>query len=131
MDPKSIKVRGGKQLNYEKPVRVYRNLRRHCYSIKQGGRVVAYADTILLNNPNFLVSESGRQRVLREGRKNVHAYIEGLITFTPFKGYMSLNWRPLTYNPYEHTAFVDGPTQTKVITAQQVLMTPNGVLYYE
>ena len=63
-------------------VRVYYNLNRAVWSIKamEGefkGRVIGYADAVVLSNAHTVVSEAGRQRVLRERRKNVHAYIEG------------------------------------------------------
>jgi hypothetical protein len=57
---------------------VYWNLHRKCWSVRaeQGpdkGRVIAHTDHLTLANVQFRVSEAGRQRVLREGRKNVHA----------------------------------------------------------
>lgn len=61
----------------KKPVKVYRNLHRKCYSIMQGGLVVAYATQLCLADVTFVVNEAGRQRVLRTGRKNVHAFAIG------------------------------------------------------
>jgi hypothetical protein len=62
-------------------VRVYRNLTRGDFSVqgKVNGswKVIDHVDKITLRNPRFLVSESGRRRVVRERRKNVHAKIEG------------------------------------------------------
>lgn len=43
------------------------------------GRVVAHAKGVALDDARTIVSQAGRERVLREGRKNVHAYIEGYI----------------------------------------------------
>ena len=70
----------GRTLDESKPVHVYRNLgnaAKERYSIRQGGLVVGHTDEITLTDCEFKVSEAGRQRVLREGRKNVHAYIKG------------------------------------------------------
>tara|TARA_S200002703_G_C3749674_1_gene230631 strand:+ start:110 stop:523 length:414 start_codon:yes stop_codon:yes gene_type:complete len=56
----------------------YRNLHTGRWSLKalnggHKGLVVMHADAIVLNDGSFRVSEVGRQRVLRERRKNVHA----------------------------------------------------------
>lgn len=64
--------------------RVYRNLNADCWSIKdfQCGsptynRVIAHAKEVRLEKAKFVVSDSGFQRVHKEGRKNVHAFVEG------------------------------------------------------
>lgn len=63
-------------------VDVYRNLRPGggppCYSIRgPRGRVIGHATAVELRDPVPFVSALGRARVLREGRKNVHAWIRG------------------------------------------------------
>lgn len=64
-------------------VKVYFNLHKHCFSVvslEKGdsyGKVVAHVSEIMLSEVKFKVSEAGRQRVLREKRKNVHAYCVG------------------------------------------------------
>ena len=63
-------------------VRVYYNLHKSCWSIKahEGilkGRVIAHADGVKLRDARTVVSQAGRERVIREGKKNVHAFIEG------------------------------------------------------
>jgi hypothetical protein len=62
-------------------VRVFRNLTRKCYSIqaKVGAswRTVAHADAVLVEPAELKVSEAGRQRGLRLGRKQVHAWVHG------------------------------------------------------
>ena len=63
---------------------VYFNLHRKCWSIKalEGaarGRVVAHATSVRLDCVEFRVSEAGRQRVIREQRKNVHAGAVGVL----------------------------------------------------
>lgn len=65
-------------------VRVYYNLNRDVWSIKamEGefkGKVIGYAGSVHLKDAKTIVSAAGRQRVLREKRKNVHAYIEGTL----------------------------------------------------
>ena len=66
-------------------VRVYRNLARDSYSVMamegpDKGRVVAWAKEVFLDDVKFVVRESGRQRVLNERRKNVHAFVDGKLT---------------------------------------------------
>lgn len=77
MTPKSYK---GRRVNYNKEVKVYRNLTRKpgvWYSIVQNGKVVAHSEFVLLFDVKFEVNEAGRQRMLKSGHKNVHAYAVG------------------------------------------------------
>ena len=89
---------------------VYYNLHKHVWSVKalegpDKGRVIARSDFVLLANPVGKVSEAGRQRVLREGRKNVHAGIVGrLLALEPHAPLASP--RPVTYNPKKYQSFV-------------------------
>lgn len=59
---------------------VYRNLNKPKYfSMKQAGgalkgKVSGYAQSIVVKNPRFKISEASRQRVLRSNR-NVHSYL--------------------------------------------------------
>jgi hypothetical protein len=53
---------------------VYRNLNQKCWSVKHRGLVVAHTPTAFMWDVEFQVNEAGRQRVIREGVKNVHAY---------------------------------------------------------
>ncbi len=59
------------------PVRVFKNLKYGCYSIMQRGVIRASAKQVRLSDVEFRVRESGRQRMLRERRKNVHAFAVG------------------------------------------------------
>lgn len=81
--------------------KVYFNLNKKCFSLQQKGLVVGYRDTVCLKNCVFKVSEAGRQRVLRQKRKNVHAYVIGeLVEDSNFIG------EEVTYNPYLYKNFV-------------------------
>ena len=44
------------KIDYSKPVRVYKNLNKGCWSIQQNGLVKAYSDEINLFNCKFLVN---------------------------------------------------------------------------
>lgn len=90
-------------LDSAKPVKVYWNLHRKCFSIQQNGLVVGHTDVVRLVDVTFKVSEAGRQRVIKEKRKNVHAYMIGTLSKIPFRIVAS---HSLTYNPYKKGAFV-------------------------
>lgn len=64
------------------PVSVYRNLNSDCWSVRMNsaihGNLVQYhCQELLMVTPKFDVNENGRMRVLREKRKNVHAFVHG------------------------------------------------------
>ncbi len=94
---------------------VYFNLHKRLFSIKalegeRKGRVIAHMSLLALENPKFKVSKAGRERVLREGRKNVHAGVVG--DFNPTKLFAeNVTWEPVRYNPYLFDSFVDDNKQ--------------------
>lgn len=53
---------------------IYRNLNKGGFSVKHRGKVVAVRDKLLAYGVEFRVSAAGRERSLREGQRNVHAY---------------------------------------------------------
>jgi len=94
-------------LDESKPVHVYRNLggvSRARYSVRQSGLVIGHCWEVYLKDCVFRVSEAGRKRVLKEGRKNVHAYVKGFIS-PPVEGYPDSDWLQFRYNPYLCGAF--------------------------
>jgi hypothetical protein len=123
---------------------VYRNLHQQVWSIKalegnHKGRVIAHAPFVQLSGKiQFKVSESGRQRVIREKRKNVHAGIVGklLVTAGATVRYsdvrvidhgeppsleqtldiatMDNGFTEVTYNPYKYNSFVVKSTEAPV-----------------
>tara|TARA_Y100001973_G_scaffold83191_1_gene123205 strand:- start:1018 stop:1302 length:285 start_codon:yes stop_codon:yes gene_type:complete len=56
---------------------------KHLFSGGNGGRkkgrVISHEDSIHLEDVSFKVSESGRQGVLRDRVKNIHAYVVGTL----------------------------------------------------
>ena len=94
-------------------VYVYYNLHTHKWSIKalegkNKGRVIAHVDAVQLRDAKGKVSEAGRQRVIQEQRKNVHAGIEGHIV--SFDEMLPLGYS-VTYNPYKYSTFVSKETE--------------------
>ena len=92
-------------------VKVYFNLHKKLFSVvaMEGlnkGRVVKHVDEIEIARPTFKVSQAGRKRVLKEKRKNVHAYVVGWECKLK-KGYSKTLTNSVTYNPYLHSSFVN------------------------
>jgi len=102
-------------------VRVYYNLHKHTFSIQHwvDGRwlVRDYADTVRLTDVTFRVSEAGRQRVIREGRKNVHAFVVGTLTDT-----VTDTPHRVTYNPFKAPTFVRASNGEQVTEATAALL---------
>jgi hypothetical protein len=90
---------------------VYFNLHKKVFSVKalegaNKGRVVAHTDKLTLTDVTFKVSEAGRQRVLRERKKNVHAGVTGQWDGTLDAAIAAENDISVTYNPYVYDSFV-------------------------
>jgi len=108
-------------------VKVYYNLHKKCYSIvslekENYGKVIKHENCVPLFDAQFKVSEKGRQRVLREQKKNVHAYVVGtwVSEFVP-----RLPIKVATYNPYKYSSFVDAHSKKPLAKASQVLLSKN------
>ena len=86
-----------------KVVRIYRNLRNGKLSVQQGGIVVCHTKHIVLRDAKFTVGQKGRERVLREKQKNVHAFISGYAVDPKTTWYNKLyyEWDKVYYNPYK------------------------------
>ncbi|MFT5724488.1 MAG: hypothetical protein ACI9JN_001607 [Bacteroidia bacterium] len=92
----------------EDAILVYRNLNKPKYfSMKQAGgalkgKVSGYAQSIVVKNPCFKISEASRQRVLRTNR-NVHSYVTGEFV-DAFDGQPDISaltdYVRVTYSPY-------------------------------
>lgn len=102
---------------------VYWNLHRKLWSIKalegpQRGRVIGHSPVVKLTEVTPKVSQKGRQRVLREQKKNVHAGIVGNLLegpqahTRPQGDLVASGWREVTYNPYKYSEFVHKDNET-------------------
>ena len=101
---------------------VYRNLKHGkqstpLYSVMHKGKVIARKHRVLLSGVKFIVRESGRQRVLKEKRKNVHAFVVGDLVGKEGAFGIDENGPDLPcqvrYNPYDRGDFVYGKTAVK------------------
>lgn len=112
------------ELHGGKPVQIYFNLHKKCYSVRcMKTRLVlahlAQDSNILLQDVKYKVSEAGRQRVLREGRKNVHAFVQGIIA--PYIGY-KMEMIQAEYNPKKAATFTQYETGKPILTSECVLL---------
>jgi hypothetical protein len=104
-------------------VEVYFNLHKKTFSVRsaKSGKVLLHTDEVHIENPKFVVRQSGRNRVLSEGRKNVHAFVRGDATFFRYTNRPMLD--TLTYNPYKYASFVDKQTEEPVYEASRAWLT--------
>lgn len=102
------KLKYERELKYGERVRVYRNLNNGLISVmNMQGQVVAHVSQILLWEASFNVRKAGREKVLREQRKNVHAFVTGSV-FTSMKDILvPFNGQRVIYNPYRFDSFVE------------------------
>mgnify|MGYP000909682261 CR=1 FL=1 len=109
---------------------VYWNLHQHRYSIlnRKTSRVEDHQPTIYLAEARFVVREAGREKVLKEKRKNVHAFVRGELCSEGFWkqdlpdcGFGDDNAEFLVrYDPYLAPFFFDAETKREVTSAYRV-----------
>ena len=86
-------------------VEIYFNLHKKVFSMRHKGKVIAHVCNAMLKDVTYVVQPAGRARVLREGKKNVHAFARGeLIERLPVVNYRG---NLAKYNPYKAATFVD------------------------
>ena len=86
-------------------VEVYRNLRKRCWSIRHKGKVIAHEDGLVVWDCELVSQPAGRERVRREKRKNVHAFIRGE-WYGPKSSTEDITGYKITYNPYTDDTFM-------------------------
>ena len=87
-------------------VRVYYNLHRKCFSVQdyKTGLVIKHTHRLFLTNAMFVVRKSGNERVKSEGKKNVHAFVNGIVVNRSTKIDNEFCF-PVRYNPYQMDYF--------------------------
>lgn len=121
--------------NFLRGFKIYFNLHKKCFSIlawdldKKGWRLYSHEDSIEVSNAKMKISEIGRQRVIKEKRKNVHAFVyaEKIKTTCP-TAKIKYNNR-CSYNPYKHGFFYDALTEKPIMKLDKALMHSAGILY--
>lgn len=85
----------------------YRNLNRKgvVWSIKdcKTNRVIDRAHEVYFEDVELKVSQAGRERVVKEQRKNVHAGVKGIRIFAVKN---NIQWLKASYNPYKNQSFI-------------------------
>ena len=109
---------------------VYRNLHTGTLSVRTGGLVVDHPMHVMLWHPHFVVQPAGRARVLRERRKNVHAWVKGIRVMPA--GYVAdtRTWREAYYNPYTCETWIDRATKRPVLRAKHCELRAPGLVRY-
>lgn len=99
-------------------------------SVKVPGERIRYERRIVLTDCLFKVHEGGRQTCLREGVRNVHAWIVGEETHEPVGFDMNdPAWHRALYDPWKGGTFVDSVTLKPVYEAEAVVMIGKVVWY--
>tara|TARA_Y100000356_G_scaffold23007_1_gene16231 strand:+ start:360 stop:788 length:429 start_codon:yes stop_codon:yes gene_type:complete len=116
-----IKQESRYKIDFDKKVYVYRNLHKGCWSVKQNGLVKAHSLEMEMFSCIMKISQAGWLRVIREKRKNVHAFVHGYI----HPNFIGLDFEPepidgdrkvwtdlpedqmreIRYNPYDRASF--------------------------
>ena len=130
-------------------VRIYWNLHKGMWSVQDAKtrRIIGHAFQILVRDAAFTVSEAGRQRVLRERKKNVHAFVvgelEAALWFSTRDAMASLmfDWnhcqrankayrdaankygKEVTYNPFNVGYFYERESCERINSADMVYLT--------
>ena len=122
-------------------VEVYRNLHKNCWSVRDNktGRVLRHVDEIHLLDADLVVRPAGREKVLREKRKNVHAFAKGEITaWIPRlpegwhlnkDEYEAHDITQIVYNPYLYDSFVYVDSKEPIFRAERIYLTKKGEVY--
>ena len=120
-------------IDRHKPVRVFKNWTRGCYSIMQDGALKASASQVRLSDVEFLVRTSGRERMLRGARRNVHAYAAGLLVDfvhpSDSRRLERVNGRRVDYDPFKASSFLDEDSEERVGAASAAHFDEDGVTY--
>jgi hypothetical protein len=86
-------------------------------------KVIGYSNYLILWNVSFKVSEAGRLRVIKENKKNVHAFVIGdCKMFLPQLNGSMHKEEIVTYNPYKHSSFVVKETNETIHKASYCVM---------
>ena len=96
-------------------IRAYYNLHKKCFSVQdyKTGKVVEHTDSLYLSNALFVVRKSGNERVKKEKKKNVHAFVNGIRSklkqgmMPEFASY-KVRYDPYTMDYFHYRRIVNG-----------------------
>ena len=129
-------------LGYNTWVEVYYNLHKKTFSVRHAGRVWFHTNLLTLHNCKFAVQPAGRAKVLKEKKKNVHAFIRGFVLGSKYDlaadsthtNHRMLHAQQAMYNPYKTSTFVNVNSGEPVYEADIVYLNncwPRPEIYYE
>ena len=125
-------------LHHGDKVEIYRNLHNGTFSVRRDGKVVYHLENhqiLRLTDAKFVVQPAGRAKVIREKKKNVHAFIRGTVDMAG--GYLGQDPPheifEVSYNPYESDKFLKEQNKQPrrkipIYTAPRVAIS-HGVVY--
>ena len=101
--------------------RVYFNVREKNLSVLdyKTNKVIKKVTQAYLTNALFVVRKSGQKRVREEGRKNVHAFVNGIVQSEPplsFDGYLLARYNPYTMDFFQYRRIVNGKSKWLTIS---------------
>jgi hypothetical protein len=108
-------------------IRIYRNLNNGRMSIQakvsKSWKVVGHVTDAVVKDVSFKVVESGRQRVIQEQCKNVHAWGQGVLISQLEPDI----WAPvdLAYNPYAGSTFIERHTGREIRHCRYLVVRDN------
>lgn len=123
--------------HYNQRVSIYCNLQYNIFSLKNGGKqglLLSHAGVCVIIDAVFDVVLKGRERAIKRGRKNVHAYITGsmqylswdLLSEAEIKALFDRGYQRVTYNLHINRPdfyLKDCNCYTPVKTAKSVILT--------
>ena len=88
-------------------VRAYYNLHRKCFSVQdyKTGLVIEHTNKLCFTNAMFVVRKSGNEKVKKECRKNVNAFVNGIRQskwITPHLSYQEVKYNPHTMDYFKY-----------------------------
>ncbi|MEU6278183.1 hypothetical protein ABZ871_38185 [Streptomyces populi] len=100
-------------------------------SLKTPGEPIRYASYVGMIGVEFKVHEPGRRRCVREGVRNVHAWVVGLpaIVWEGGTPIVTPDWKRAVYDPWKGPAFVDATTLEPLQHAETAVLIGKAVFY--
>jgi len=106
-------------------VAVYYNLHKHTFSLQSRnkedyGKVIGHTEHVILKNANYVVRKAGRNKVLQEKKKNVHAFVVGELV----EGIVGTRYKEkaVTYNPYKCKSFYEKETEQPIASSEYAVL---------
>jgi hypothetical protein len=130
----------GRTVKEGQKVSAFWNLHHHVFSLQsnvteEGKRktlVISHCNGVILKDVTFVVRKAGRERVLKERQKNIHAFVKGeFVGETDFLQELSIGagMREAYYNPFKQDCFTDKETGAKLFGAEIVILKDRKVFY--